>query len=82
MFEIEVFVRAKKLEGISKHTITNYNKLFNNLGRCFAKNKHIENFTINKTKNSLFRIVAVTKKLSWFCIFICSAHTTDEKEVV
>ncbi|WP_046180887.1 phage integrase SAM-like domain-containing protein [Domibacillus tundrae] len=38
------------MEGLSKHTLTNYNKLFNNLERCFAKNKYMENFTIEDAR--------------------------------
>jgi integrase/recombinase XerD len=33
----EIVVRVKKMEGLSEHTISNYNKLFNDLERCFAK---------------------------------------------
>lgn len=42
----EVVTRIKKLEGLSKHTLENYHKLFNDLERCFSKRKLVSNFTI------------------------------------
>lgn len=46
----EIVVRVKKMEGLSRHTIDNYNKLFNDLERCFAKNKCMENFSISDAR--------------------------------
>ncbi|MCM3788158.1 tyrosine-type recombinase/integrase [Domibacillus indicus] len=49
----EIVIRVKKMEGLSKHTIENYNKLFNDLERCFAKNKYMENFSISDARRFL-----------------------------
>ncbi|MEM1501895.1 hypothetical protein RG959_00590 [Domibacillus sp. 8LH] len=49
----EIVIRVKKIEGLSKHTIENYNKLFNDLERCFAKNKYMENFSISDARRFL-----------------------------
>ncbi|OXS80151.1 tyrosine-type recombinase/integrase [Domibacillus enclensis] len=46
----DIIIRIKKMEGLSKHTITNYNKLFNDFERCFAKNKYMENLTIEDAR--------------------------------
>ncbi|MCP3764301.1 hypothetical protein NLX67_18295 [Domibacillus sp. A3M-37] len=42
----EVVTRIKQIEGLSKHTLENYHKLFNDLERCFSKRKLVSNFTI------------------------------------
>jgi integrase/recombinase XerD len=42
----EIVIRVKQMEGLLRHTLANYNKLFNDLERCFAKNKHVEDDTI------------------------------------
>lgn len=49
----EIVIRVKKMEGLSKHTIENYNKLFNDLERCFAKNKYMENFSLSDARRFL-----------------------------
>ncbi|MET1029778.1 MAG: hypothetical protein ABWX97_02380, partial [Domibacillus tundrae] len=49
----EIVVRVKKMEGLSEHTISNYNKLFNDLEHCFAKNKYMENFSVSDARRFL-----------------------------
>ncbi len=41
----EIVMRIKQLEGLSVHSISNYNKLFNDFERFFNKRKHISNLT-------------------------------------
>ncbi|OKL36599.1 phage integrase SAM-like domain-containing protein [Domibacillus mangrovi] len=46
----DIVIRIKQMEGLSTHTIANYHKLFNDFERCFAKNKHMENFTVEDAR--------------------------------
>lgn len=46
----DVIVRIKMLEGLSPHTIANYNKLFNDFERCYAPNKRMDNFSVEDAR--------------------------------
>lgn len=46
----EVVIRIKQLEGLTTHSISNYNKLFNDFERFFNKRKHINNLTIDDAR--------------------------------
>ncbi|WP_309087939.1 phage integrase SAM-like domain-containing protein [Domibacillus sp.] len=46
----EVVTRIKKLEGLSKHTLENYQKMFNDLECCFSKRKLVSDFTIEDAR--------------------------------
>ncbi|MFT8321679.1 MAG: tyrosine-type recombinase/integrase [Bacillus sp. (in: firmicutes)] len=46
----EVVIRIKQLEGLSVHSISNYNKLFNDFERFFNKRKHINNLTTDDAR--------------------------------
>lgn len=46
----EIVVRVKKMEGLARNTILNYDKLFNDFEKCFGARKHMNNVTLEDAR--------------------------------